>query len=571
MMEQLIAAAHGDTQADLLLRNAQLVNVLSGEVHPADIAIYQGRVIGFGDYSAKEVVDVNHRIVCPGFIDGHVHLESSMVIPTEFARAVVPRGVTTVVTDPHEMANVLGLEGIRYMLQTSDGLPLRVFVMVPSCVPATDMETSGACLTAADFPLLFNHPRVIGLAEVMNYPGVIFRVPEVLQKIAAAGDRPIDGHAPGLSGKDLAAYISAGIGSDHECTRIEEAREKLQLGMQVMIRDGTTARNLEALLPLVTPKNASRCSFCTDDRHPADLLREGSINDLIRHAIRKGLDPVTAVQMATINTARYFGLKGLGAVAPGFMADLVILDNFQDFNAYRVYHQGQCVAEKGNYLFKPADTKPPQLRSTMNVNWMELDFTVKAPPQTTAPIRVRVIGIIPDQIVTKHLQEDATLSDGLLVADPERDLLKIAVVERHMASGNTGVGFVKGFGLKKGAVASSVAHDSHNIVVIGTNDNDMITAAIEVVRMRGGQAVVVDDEVLAAIPLPIGGLMSDQPLETVRDGVEKMTAVLHHLGCTLTDPVMTMSFLALPVIPELKLTDKGLVDVIKFQPTPLMV
>lgn len=569
MMEELIAAARGDVPVDLLLKNAQLVNVLSGEIYPAHIAIFQGRVVGCGEYAARETVDVGGRFVCPGLIDGHVHIESSMVPPPEFARAVVPRGVTTVVTDPHEIANVLGLEGIRFMLQTSEGLPLRVFVMMPSCVPATDMETAGARLTADDFHLLLNHPRVIGLAEVMNYPGVIFRVPEVLQKIKAAGERPVDGHAPGLSGKDLAAYVAAGIGSDHECTRLEEAAEKLRLGLQIMIRDGTTARNLETLLPLVTPHNAARCSLCTDDRHPADLLQEGSINDLVRHAIAKGLDPVTAIQMATINTARYFGLRGLGAVAPGYLADLAVFDDLKDLQAFRVYQGGRCVAEKGAYLFTPAATSRPQLRGTMNVNWMELNFEVTAPP-AAAP-QIRVIGIIPGQIVTQHLVETAPVQAGLLVADPGRDLLKIAVVERHLASGRTGIGFVKGFGLKRGAVASSVAHDSHNIVVIGTNDKDMTTAAIEVVCMGGGQAVAVDDEIKAAIPLRLAGLMSDQPLETVRDQIVHMTGVLHALGCTLPDPVMTMSFLALPVIPELKLTDKGLVDVVKFQPTTLWV
>jgi len=569
MLEHIIAAARGEETADLLLRNAQVVNVLSGEIYPAHVAIYDGRIIGFGDYEARETVDLQGQYLCPGFIDAHVHLESSMVTVPEFARAVVPRGTTAVVTDPHEIANVLGLDGVRYILDSSQDLPLGVYVMLSSCVPATDMETAGARLTAADLTMLFNHPRVIGLAEMMNFPGVIHRVPEVLEKLAAAGDRPVDGHSPGLSGRDLAAYVAAGIGSDHECTRLEEAREKLRMGMHIMIREGTTARNLEALLPLVTPQNAARCSFCTDDRHPADLLTEGHINYLVKTAIRRGLDPITAIQMATINTARYFGLKRLGAVAPGYQADLVVFDNFEDFNIRQVYQRGRKVAEDGEYLFSPGEAPRVPLRSTVNVDWLALDFQLPVPETASNPPHAKVMGVIPAQIITQKLVEEVTVQDGQAVADPDRDLLKIAVVERHLASGNVGLGFVKGFGLKRGAIASSVAHDSHNIVVIGTNDADMTTAVIEVVRMRGGQVVVADDEVLASVPLPIAGLMSDLPLEEVRDRVEAMTEAAHDLGCVLPDPLMAMSFLALPVIPELKLTDKGLVDVTQFAIVPL--
>ena len=569
MFESIIAAARGEMSADLLLRNAQLVNVLSGEIYPADIAIYDGRVIGLGDYAANESVDLQGQYLCPGFIDAHVHLESSMVTVPEFARAVVPRGTTAVVTDPHEIANVLGLDGVRYILDSSENLPLGVYVMLPSFVPATDMETAGARLNAADLALLFNHPRVIGLAEMMNYPGVIYRAPEVLAKIVSAGNHPVDGHAPGLTGRDLAAYVAAGIGSDHECTRVEEAREKLRLGMHIMIRDGTTARNLETLLPLVTPQNAEHCSFCTDDRHPADLLNEGSINYLVKTAIRHGLDPITALQMATTNTARYFGLKHLGAIAPGYQADFVVFDSFDDLNIRQVYQRGRKIAEDGEYLFPPSQTPRVSLRSAVNVNWLALDFKVPIPANASNPPRARVIGAIPGQIVTRKLSEQVTVQDGCAVADPDRDLLKIAVVERHLASGNVGIGFVKGFGLKRGAIASSVAHDSHNIVVIGANEKDMTTAAIEVVRMRGGQVVVANDEVLAAVPLPIAGLMSELSLEQVRDRVEAMTQVAHDLGCPLPDPLMAMSFLALPVIPELKLTDKGLVDVTQFKIVPL--
>ena len=569
MNAEMIAAARGETPADLLLKNARVVNVFSDEIHAADVAVVKGRVIGFGAYEARETVDLRGRLLCPGFIDAHVHLESSMVTVPEFARAVVPRGVTAVVTDPHEIANVLGLDGVRYMLETSEGLPLRVFVMVPSCVPATDMETSGARLTAEDFSWLFQHPRVIGLAEMMNYPGVIHRDPEVLKKLAAAEGHPIDGHAPGLSGRDLAAYVVAGIGSDHECTTLEEARAKRQMGMHIFLRDGTTARNLDALLPLVTPATAINCSFCTDDRHPADLLREGSINWLVHRAIQKGMDPVAAVRMATLHPARYFGLQKLGAIAPGYWADLVVLDDFESFRIAQVYQAGQKVAENQSLLAPRAKPKAHRLRSSVNVQWHGLDLRVPAP--AGKPPRIRVIGLVPDQILTKALEDEATVADGAIVADPSRDLLKMAVVERHQASGHVGIGFVRGFGLKRGAIASSVAHDSHNIVVVGASDPDMLAAVKEVARLRGGQCVVEGGNVLASVPLPIAGLMSDLPLEEVRDRIEAMAKAARDLGGTLPDPLMTMSFLALPVIPELKLTDKGLVDVTRFQPVPLVV
>ena len=562
----IIAAAHGEMPVDLLLKNGRLVNVLSGEIQETDVAVHDGFVVGFGTYEARAVVDLHGRYLCPGFMDAHVHLESSMVTVPEFSRAVVPSGVTTVITDPHEMANVHGLEGVRYILQTSEGLPLRVFVMAPSCVPATDMETSGARLTAADITLLFNHERVIGLAEMMNYPGVICRDPSVLKKLEIAGARPVDGHAPGVTGRNLAAYVAAGIGSDHESTTLEEAREKLNLGMHVMIREGTAERNLDALLPLVTPKNASRCSFCTDDRHPADLLSEGSINSLVARAIHKGLDPVIAIQMATINTARYFGLRRLGAVAPGYHADLLVVDDFKTFRVHQVYAGGEKVAEDGRYL---PERKPvtSRLRGSVNVAWMALDFKI---PAAGDSVRARVIDIVPGQIVTRALSVEMKPVKGEIVADPSRDILKLAVAERHMASGNTGVGLVKGFGLKKGAIASSVAHDSHNIIVVGTNDNDMTTAVIEIARMQGGQVVVADNEIVASLSLPIGGLMSDLPLESVRDHINAMNATAAKLGCVLPDPFMTLSFLALPVIPELKLTDRGLVDVTQFKIVPLV-
>jgi adenine deaminase len=563
-LETLITVARGEEPADLFLKNAQLVNVLSGEVHPADIAVYEGRVVGFGEYQARQAIDLQGKFVSPGFIDAHVHLESSMVQPSEFARAVIPNGTTAVVCDPHEIANVLGLEGVRYILDASEGLPLSVYVMAPSCVPATHMESAGAELTADDIEKLWAYDRVIGLAEMMNFPGVLFRVPAVLEKIRVAGERPVDGHAPGLSGLDLNAYIAAGIRSDHECTTWEEAREKLRRGMHILIREGTTARNLHSLLPLVTPGNARLCHFCTDDRHPDTLLSEGHIDDIVRRAIAWGLDPVMAIQMATVNTAAYFGLRDVGAIAPGYRADLLVLDDLEAVRVSQVYAAGQMVAEGGRPLLSSADLPLVPVQPSVRVDVGALNFEIAAGEGLA-----RVIGAIPEQVITEDLRLEPMVDDGRVVSDPDRDLLKMAVIERHHGTGNVGLGLVRGAGLKRGAIASSVAHDSHNLVVIGVTDADMRGAAAAIVEMGGGQVAVAGGEVRAACPLPIAGLMSDQPLEKVRDQVEALTEAAHGLGCTLPDPLMTMSFLALPVIPSLKLTDKGLVDVNRFDFVPL--
>jgi adenine deaminase len=568
-LESLIAVARGEEPADLLLKNAQLVNVFSGEIHPADIAVYDGRVAGFGEYQARREVDLDGKFVAPGFIDAHVHLESSMVQPAEFARAIVPHGTTAVVCDPHEIANVLGLAGVRYILAASEGLPLQVYVMAPSCVPATHMETTGAELTAADIEELLAHERVIGLAEMMNFPGVLFRVPAVLDKIRIAAGHPIDGHAPGLSGLDLNAYIAAGIRSDHECTHLENAREKLRRGMHILIREGTTARNLQALLPLVTVANSRMCHFCTDDRHPDTLLTEGHIDDVVRKAIAGGLDPVTAIRMATINTAEYFRLYNSGAVAPGYRADLLVLDDLPSVQVAQVYSGGELVAEGGRFLPSRAALPHVPMQSSVHLDLSALDLTLLVGEgAANAPV-ARVIGAIPEQVVTDDLRLEPTTDDGCVVSDPARDLLKIAVVERHRGTGNVGLGLVKGVGLKRGAIASSVAHDSHNIVVVGVSDDEMRAAVAAVADMGGGQVAVAGGEVQAACPLPIAGLMSDRPLEEVRDRVAALTRAAHALGCTLPDPLMTMSFLALAVIPSLKITDKGLVDVNKFEIVPL--
>jgi len=560
-ISQLIQAARGETPADLLLKNARVVNVFSGEIEETGVAILHSRIVGLGnDYPAQRVVDLGGKYVAPGLIDAHVHIESAMVPPYEFARAVVPHGTTSVIIDPHEIANVLGVEGIEYMLEASKYTPFSVFVMVPSCVPATHLETNGGVLRWSDLIPFKNDPWVIGLGEMMNYPGVLLRDQEVLDKLRAFFNRRIDGHAPGLSGRDLEAYVAAGIASDHECTTIEEAREKIRLGMRVMIREASNARNLEALLPVVNAKNARRILFVTDDRFPADLIDEGHIDHIVRVAIREGLDPVTAIQIATLNAAEYFNLHDRGAIAPGRRADLIVFDNFNRFTIEQVYRGGKLVARNGRIV--PQDVPPRNLpiRNTINVDWSKVDVRLPA----NGHKKVRVIGLIPDQIVTTQSIEEARIENGWVVADPSRDLLKVAVIERHRATGNVGIGFVRGLGLARGAIGSSIAHDSHNIIVAGTNDDDLMTAARAIAAMQGGLVAVADGEVLARVPLPIAGLMSDQPLERVREQLDDLAAVARDLGSKLHAPFMAMAFIALPVIPELKLTDKGLVDVNKF-------
>jgi adenine deaminase len=551
----------------LLLKGGQIVNVFSGEVHDADVAVADGKIVGVGGgFTAGQTIDVSGKVIAPGFIDAHVHIESSMVPPPEFARAVVPRGTTTVITDPHEIGNVLGLDGIRYMFDAAKYNPLSMFVMLPSCVPATNMETSGATLRSYDIEPFKDNPWVLGLAEMMNYPGVIYGDPEVLAKISLFQDKVLDGHAPGLSGLALNAYVAAGIRSDHECTTVEEAREKLRLGMTIFIREATTAHNLDALLALITPATAARICWCTDDRQPADLLDQGGIDYLVRRAIRQGIDPVTAIQIATINPAHYYDLHDRGAITPGRRADLVVLDNLRNVTTKLVLREGKVVAQDGQLLPYDKPQRKVRLRGSMNVNWDKVNFRIEAQGR-----RARVIGVIPDQIVTEHLIEDLTIENGEAVQDPGLDLLKIAVIDRHANTGAHTVGFVKGVGLRQGAIASSVAHDHHNLVVIGADDASMMMAAHAVGRAGGGLSVALQQTLLAEVPLPIAGLMSDQPIATVRAQMDEALNAAHNLGAILHDPFMAMSFLALAVIPELKITDQGLVDVKKFEIVPLFV
>jgi adenine deaminase len=562
-------AARGRAAPDLVLKHARVVNVLTSEIYPADVAIHEECIVGVGEYRGPNEIDLAGAHVLPGLIDGHLHVESTMLSAGEFARAVVPHGTTSVVVDPHEIGNVLGAPGIRMLLASTDGLPLNFFINIPSCVPASEMETGAFVLTADDMEPLLDEPRVVGIAELMNFPGVLAGDPAVLAKAELGLRRgvPIDGHAPGVTGKDLCAYVAAGVESDHETTRAEEAEEKLRLGLWLMVREGSTEQNLKELLPVVRRLRARRALFVTDDRAPNDLLHQGHLDHAVRLAIAEGLDPVEAIAMATINPAERFGLKRIGAVVPGYRADLVVADDLQNLQAKLVLKDGRVAARDGVATFRPPRFDYSAALDTVRIGPLdEARLIVPA----TGP-RCRVIGVVPHQIITRHLVEEPTVVDGRIVADPVRDLLKFAVVERHRATGDVGVGVVKGFGMTSGAIASSVAHDAHNIGVVGVTDGDMIAAVNAIVEQHGGLAVVRDGQVLARLPLPIGGLMSDLPFEEVAARLETVEDAASALGCTVWRPFMVLSFLALSVIPSLKLTDRGLVDVDAWELVPVGV
>jgi adenine deaminase len=566
-LNDMIRAARGDVPADLLLHNARLVNVYSGEIYPANVAIYNGRIVGIGPgYSAQREIDLKGSYLAPGLIDAHVHIESAMVGVRQFAATVVPRGVTSVIADPHEITNVLGLDGIRYMFDQAKYGQLSMYVMVPSCVPATHMATAGAYLEAKDITSLQNDRWVLGLAEMMNYPGVVREDPLVLEKLDAFKTRVLDGHAPGLSGKDLNAYLTAGIGSDHECTNTEEALEKLRLGMYILIREATNAHNLGKLLPMITPDNARRICFCTDDRHPADLMDEGSVDHLVRSAIRAGIDVVTAIRMATLNPTEWYRLYDRGGIRPGNRADLIVFDDPQEFAVRLVIRNGQVVAENGKMLPFELPERPSYLRGSINVNWHTVDFTIPVEGR-----RAHVIGTAPDDLVTEDRILEIPTASGFAIPDIERDIIKMAVIERHMASGRVGKGFVQGLGLRRGAIASTIAHDHHNLIVAGTDNISLSTAAGAIADMGGGLAVADGVRILARLPLPVAGLMSNKPIAEVRRVLDEVIGAARTLGSSMHDPFMALSFLALEVIPHLKLTDQGLVDVDQFKIMPLWV
>ena len=552
--QRIIAAAAGREPADLVLKNATFVNVFSNELSTMDIAVAEGLIVGMGGYQGRSEVDCTGKIVLPGFLDAHIHLESSLVSPTEFVKAVLPHGTTTVVTDPHEIANVMGTDGIEYMLQATEDLPVDVRFMLPSCVPATPLDESGAILDYRAIDSFYDHPRVQGLAEMMNFVGAINGDEQTVEKIVAAQahHKKIDGHAPDLQGNDLNAYIAAGVYSDHECHDVKDAIAKLERGQFIMIREGTAARNLEALMPLLTGKYADRCMFCTDDKHPNDLLEKGHIDYIVKKAISLGADPITAVKVACHNAARYFLLNNRGGISPGYLADFVIIDNFQDFNIEQVYKKGVLMVDHGEIQDFPSPEIEPYLveraHKTFHVAALTAeDFAEKRPRG--------IIGMVDGEITTV----DAGYSDRI---DVEYDVLKIAVVERHKNTHHIGIGYIQGYGLKSGAVATSISHDSHNIIVVGTNETDMAAAVNRVVELNGGIVVWDGGQPVAEVPLAIAGIMSDEPLVTVNEKLETAKDAAHKLGVNPgIDPFMTLSFMALPVIPSLRITTRGVFDV----------
>ena len=563
-MSNIINVARGLEKADLVIKNANIVNVLSEEIHKGDIAICDGVIAGIGEnYSGEKEIDINGAYVTPSFIDGHVHLESTMMLPKEFVKTVLPAGTTTVIIDPHEISNVLGLHGISFMHEAVKDLPMNVYTMLPSCVPATPFETSGFDLNSYDLSLLIDKPWVLGIAEMMNFPGVLNHDKNVMAKLELAKSRGkrIDGHAPYLSGKDLCGYIASGVKSDHECTTPEEAIEKLRLGVYVMIREGTAAKDLDALIPVLKTSNTRKCIFVTDDRHPADLKEH--INGMVRRVVEAGVDPIKAVQVASLNTAEYFGLKDLGAIAPGYKADLLVLPDLKTFKPDIVLKDGQVVAQDGKLAVEIPENDAIATRNSVNVRWITMD-DFKIQTEGDGVKKVRALEVIPHQLITKSVMSDVQVIDGNAVSNVETDTLKICVIERHRATGNIGKGFVKGFNLKCGAIASTVAHDSHNMIVIGTNDFDMYTAAVALIKCQGGKVVVKDGEIISQLPLPIAGLMSDKEFDFVVEKCDELNKAAHSIGCKLEDPFMTMGFLSLPVIPELKITDKGVFDTNKF-------
>lgn len=570
-LKKRISVAKNESAADLVLKKGRVINVFTGDIQERDIAISDGVIAGLGpDYHGREEIDAEGKYVVPGLIDGHLHIESSMLVPSRLAAALIVYGTTAIVADPHEIANVMGLDGIRFMMEDSRSLPFDIFFMAPSCVPATCLETAGANLSASDLLELKNEPRVLGLAEMMNYPGVLMGDEQVLEKIAFFRDRTLDGHCPSLLGSDLQAYLAAGIRSDHESSVLSEGLEKVENGMMLMIREGTSAKNLEELLPLVNNNNSRRFCFVSDDLHAEDIRQRGHLNFVLKKAVTMGLDPVTAIQMVTLNPAEYFGLKDRGAVAPGYRADLALFEDLKDFEIFSVYKDGQRFVNKEELIGFPLNktAMPPGRPEPLNIGPLTQDsFRI-----SHAGGKARVIELIPDQITTRMRYEKVESKDGWVVPDIRSDILKLCVVERHVASGNMGLGLVRGFGLKQGAIASSVAHDSHNVIVVGVSDAALF-ASVEIVRdMGGGLAAVQDDgKVIAQVPLGIAGLMSRQSLNTIVEHLQTIKKAASDLGCTLEEPFMALSFLALPVIPELKLTDMGLVDVNRFEIVPLFL
>jgi adenine deaminase len=561
-IKQRIDIAAGRQKAELVLKNARVVNVFTEEIIEADIAIENGFIIAIGSYHGVHEIDLEGKYVAPGLIDGHVHIESAMVTPSQFAKSVLPVGTTTVIADPHEIANVCGLNGIQYMLDESSNIPLDVYLMMPSCVPSTHFENAGAVLLAKDMAAMLKKDRILGLGELMDFPGVINAQADILDKIHVTGDKIIDGHGPTIRNEALNAYVAAGIRTEHECSSREEMIDRLRLGMYVIIREGSAARNLNALIKGVTKENLRRVLFCTDDRHPGDIISDGHIDNNVRLAIENGLDPISAIKMATLNPAECYRLHQKGAVAPGYHADLIVFDALKTFNILQVYKKGQLIAENGKPLFEAKHIPNDAVTDTVNIKTVtKEDLRIKLDSDIA-----NVIRLLPHSLVTEKAVRKVEVADGEFVFNKRLDILKLAVIERHRATGNIGLGLVENFRLESGALASTVAHDSHNLIVIGTSDDDMLMAIKEIERIGGGLTIVNKGRVIQSIPLPIAGLMTDQPIEVLNESLGDLYTKAYTLGVNNTiDPFMTLAFLALPVIPDIKLTDMGLFDVSSFK------
>ncbi|MGJ0848132.1 adenine deaminase [Tissierella praeacuta] len=560
-LKSLIIKAKGMKDSQLVLKNANIINVFTGEIIEGDVAIDNGRIVGIGQYHGEKEIDLKGKYLSPGFIDSHVHIESSMSSPSQFAKVILPRGVTTIIADPHEIANVKGIEGIRYIIDDSKNTPLDVRIMLPSCVPATDFENSGSILEAEDLEELLDEETIIGLGEMMNYPGVISGNDKVLDKLTLFKDKVIDGHGPMIKEKDLNAYIVAGIKTEHECSTVEEVLDRIRLGMYVLIREGSAAKDLRNIIKAVNKDNLRRFLFCTDDRHPEDLINEGSIDFNIKLAISLGIDPVDAIIMATLNPSECYGLKGKGAIAPGYIADLVVIDNLKDFNIINVFKNGNLVAENNKALFESKIYLPESMTRSVKIKDVKIE-DIQIPMKTN---RANIIGVIEDSLVTEKVVKEVSIDNGYFKFSNE-DILKMVVIERHFAIGNIGAGLIENFKLKDGAIGSTIGHDSHNMIVVGDNDEDILTTINELKNIGGGLTIVSKGEVIKSLPLEIGGIMTSRPIEETNAILKEMIKLSHErLNINKNiDPFMTLAFMALPVIPKVKLTDMGLFDVEKF-------
>lgn len=562
-LREKIEVSKEEREGDIILKNVKVINVFDNSIEEGDIIIYENEIVGVGKYNkAREIYNLKGYYASPGLIDSHIHIESTSLVPGEFAKAVIPQGTLCVIADPHEIANVAGIRGIKYMLNASDGLPMDIFFMLPSCVPSSPYENSGARLNIEHLYPFLSNERVLGLGEMMNYPGVLNYDLDVLKKLEYFKNKIIDGHSPFLLGNNLNAYITAGVKSDHECTNLPEAREKLKKGMWIMIREGSAAKDLDALFPLIDTNTYPNILLCTDDRHPGDLIKEGHINSILKKLVKKGLDPVLSIRLATINPSRYFGLTKIGAIAPNYFANVIIFSDLVNFEPLLVFYHGNLVAKEGNPMFSYERTKSEGgVKNTVNIKTLTYDkVKIKALKEY-----INVIGASSNSLITEKYVLKAKIDDGYVVSDIKRDILKIVVVERHKATGNVGIGFIKGFKLKSGAIASSIAHDHHNIISIGTNDKDILLAITILESYGGGISIAKDGKILHLLTLPYGGLMTDRSAREVNEEYKKLLFIAKKLGTELEDPFMTLSFMALPVIPHLKITDIGLVDTDNFK------